>query len=201
MTDSRRNSVLDEDPFDAEESGISLMQVSSPWETRKNFLFMYRSGNCMSPLASCFASSRQSRRRPTHDVLLGETSAKAVVLGMENSGLSLSAMFLTECAEGQPQLRCGYGFDGHYKALPNSAIGSSWAHPTYRISLMQTVLPRQSVGHKPSGRKCRGYGRLSSSWISRLIFPRRIPNSPGCVLHGGAVAGEWPRGSTRRLEY
>jgi len=57
-------------------------------------------------------------------LLLGETSGKAVILGLKHSGLSLSGYVFNGSAQRvKHNSGAAYGFDGRYQALPNSAIG------------------------------------------------------------------------------
>jgi len=116
---------LYEDPFDAEESGISLDAGFVTLGNTEKFPLYVSVGKLYVPFGILLSHLPDN---PAVDqpmtLRLGETSAKAVVLGMEHSGLSLSGyVFNGNAQRVNRNSGAAYGFDGHYQALPNSAIG------------------------------------------------------------------------------
>jgi len=116
---------LYEDPFDAEESGITLDAGFVTLGNTEKFPLYVSVGKLYVPfgiLQSHIPDNPAADQPMT--LLLGETSGRAVVLGMEHAGLSLSGYVFDGSAQKFGRNSgTAYGFDGHYLSSSSSTLG------------------------------------------------------------------------------
>lgn len=139
---------LYEDPFDAEEGGVTLDAGFVTFGNTDKFPLYVSVGKLYVPFGILLSHLPDN---PALDqpmtMILGETSGKAVVLGMEHSGLSLSGyIFGSSTQSVASNSGTSYGFDGHYLFSSSGTIelltGASYVSNIANANcLTETVCP------------------------------------------------------------